>query len=87
MFDYTKAPENMQGGLRRYFERGVAAGGCLMAILENDLMQAFARADNETMRNMHGIVQWLYNEAPIGSYGSKELVRKWIEKGGMGVDS
>lgn len=87
MLNYEAAPENMRGGLRRFIENGVEPGGALMAILSNDLKEAFARADDTTTANMRNIVVWLYNESPGNCWGSKDNVRAWIAKGGMGAQS
>ena len=41
-------PDNMRDALDRYVKQGIPTGGCLRAILANDLMQAFARAPTLT---------------------------------------
>lgn len=39
-------------------------GDFLRAVLDNDLFEAFARADHKNEPALHNIVMWLYNEAP-----------------------
>lgn len=46
-----------------YEGRGIG-GHFVNAVLDNDLMEAFARADGESEKALHNIVKWLYNVAP-----------------------
>lgn len=71
-------PDHMWGGVERYFVNRVPTGHFLTALFSNDLMEAFARADDENAANMHRWCQFLYNYAPRGSYGSPAAVREWI---------
>jgi len=71
-------PGGMQGGLIRYFENRIPPGDFLTAVLENDLMEAFGRADLENQHCMKAYCTWLYNEAPMGSHGSKAAVTNWL---------
>lgn len=87
MFDYDKLPESLRGGMRRYMENGVETGGFLKAVLENDLKAAVSRADVFNQSQIANIVGWLFNEAPVNSWGSPVDVIKWMKRGGMaGVD-
>lgn len=52
-------------------------GGFLRALLSNDLMGAFARADEQNAAAMHKWCIFLHNYAPAGCYGSPEAVRQW----------
>ena len=79
----TYIPERMMGGLERYIEDGIPPGHFLTGVLENDLMEAFSRADLENMKNIRAYCGYLYNEAPIGCYGSPAKVREWIKMGGL----
>jgi hypothetical protein len=81
MLDYSKIPvPYMVEGMRYYMERApVMHGDFLIALLSNDLMEAFGRADDTNRAAMFEWCRWLYNEAPLGSYGSKEAVRQWLE--------
>jgi hypothetical protein len=64
--------------LIRYFEHGIKPGHCFTAILENNLMETFNRADSGTRQELPEIVAWLYNHAPGDSFGSREKVNKFI---------
>lgn len=71
-------PPYMWGGIERYMVHRVQPGHFLMALFSNDLMEAFARADDENGANMRRYAQFLYNYAPRGSYGSAAAVREWL---------
>lgn len=73
----------MLDALTRYRDRGVEPGGFLSAILANDFVEAASRADHENLSNLAAYACFLYNEMPMGSWGSYEKVRWWIEKGGL----
>lgn len=71
-------PPYMWGGVQRYMVDRVPAGHFLTALFSNDLIEAFARADDENGANMRRYAQFLYNYAPHGSYGSPDNVRAWL---------
>ena len=78
--DYSGIPEHMRRGVKLYLKQGLRPGEFLTAILENNLVQSVCRADQI---NLAQIVEWakfLYNEMPMGSWGSKEKVNAWIKK-------
>lgn len=79
--DYSKLPEHMQDGMRLYIERGIEPGSFLYAVLCNDLMGAFGRADSVNQSRIKDYCQFLYNDAPSQSHGSAAKVNAWIEKG------
>lgn len=66
-------------GFIAYVEHGVPPGGFLLAVLENNLKEAFIRADEENRIDMFEIVRYLYNEVPHAAQGSPEKVRLWLE--------
>jgi hypothetical protein len=74
---------DMLEGLNAYIETGRPTGGFLEAVLSNDLMAACDRADDGNRRNLPAYCGYLYNEAPIGCYGSPEAVKKWMAAGGL----
>jgi hypothetical protein len=80
---YAKLPIYMQHTAQLYVERGVPGGGFFTALVSNDLMRAFAKADDVNAAAMRDWVMWLYNEAPRGCYGSPEAVHDWITAGGL----
>ena len=67
-------------GLLRYAKEGIPTGGFLRAVLENDLMEAFARADRQNTDDMEEIVSFVYNDLPSACHGSPEIVKKWLER-------
>mgnify|MGYP004447261739 CR=1 FL=1 len=83
IYHYSLLPEGLQGSMQQYVERGIEAGGFLMACLENDLVGAFARADSKNLPRLQEIVKWIYWEAPTGCWGSKEKVNSWCKVGGI----
>ena len=62
-----------------YADKGVPTGDFLLAVLEHDLFDAFARADAENERDMREIIQYIYWNVPALCHGSPERVRTWIE--------
>lgn len=65
----------------RYVNDKVPPGDFLQAVLENNLKESFQRADEDNIRSMFEIVQFIYNEIPASCWGSPEKVKKWLEKG------
>lgn len=76
-------PEHLQDGLRRYLLHGIQPGHFLTAVLENNLFEAMARADLVSRAGLFGLVSHLYNEAPRGCYGSREIVQAWCKHRGL----
>lgn len=83
MFNQEKAneliPEHMHGGLKRYIENGIEPGSFLMAVLENNLKEAFGCADHINAQKIGDYVRYLYNYSPSPCWGSPEKVAQWIE--------
>ena len=78
MGDYDKLPEHMRGAARRYVEEGVDPAGFLRAVLENNLVEAFERADDINREAMAVWVTWLIWDVPAPAWGSPEKVSKWM---------
>jgi hypothetical protein len=76
--DKYKMPVRTREALERYVVLGIEPGGFLMAVLSNDLMLSFGRADDENFTAIESICKWLYNEAPRSCYGSYEKVETYI---------
>ena len=62
-----------------YAEHGVPTGDFLAAVISNDLMYAVGRADPQNIRVLRSICGFIRNEFPIGSHGSREIYRDWIQ--------
>ena len=80
---YDKLPPHMVDGARRYIEHGIMPGGFMMAVLDNDLGGAFARADEVNTAAMKQWAMWLYNDAPGGCWGSPRITEAWMEHEGL----
>lgn len=76
-------PGHMVEGIIRYIQRGIPMGDFGTALLSNDLMKAFDRADDMNTAAMKNWVVFLYNYAPGDCYGSPDAVRDWIAQGGL----
>jgi hypothetical protein len=76
-------PAHMQDTARRYVERGIPGGHFFTAVICNDLLGAFGRADDENAAAMRDWAMWLYNDAPVGCFGSREKMQAWVEAGGL----
>ena len=83
MVNYSSLPNYMRNGARLYIEEGVRPGSFMTALLSNQLMEAFGRADETNQFAMVTWVRFLYNEAPGGCYGSPQHFENWIKDGGV----
>ncbi len=72
-------PPLIREGLSNYIEHHSPTGGCLRAILANDLTGAMVRADPDTLAALPTIVCFLRNEAPSLCHGSYEAVTAWLK--------
>lgn len=89
VIDFTKArrldfkdyaiPDHTKGALERYILDGLEPGGFLTAVLANDLFGAVGKADHMNAYALKDICGWVYNYAPRNSWGSYEIVRKYLE--------
>ena len=75
-------PPATLAGITAYVEHHRPPGGFLRAVLENDLREAFGRADSENTRAMGEIVAYLYNHVPSLCWGSAAKVEAWLNPGG-----
>lgn len=78
--DYSKLPERLRDGARRWIEERIKPGDFLTAVIKNDLLWAFTYADDENLKKMHEIVKWWYNEAPHQCWGSPERFNSWKDQ-------
>lgn len=83
MSERAAVPEHIQGAFDRYVQKGIGPGGFVTAVLENNLKEAFSRADSINLAHMHEIVMYCYWEIPSACWGSPEKVAKWMEDGGL----
>lgn len=70
-------PEHLREGLERYIEQGVPPGHFLTAVIENNLVEAFGRGDEESLSRLRDLVIWFYNYSPSPCWGSPEKRLAW----------
>jgi hypothetical protein len=75
--------QSTRESLERYRDYGVPTGDFLNAVLTNDLVEAFGRADEQNALDMHEIVKYIYNHMPSGCWRTKEKITAWIEHKGL----
>lgn len=63
-------PEITKQTIDDYVAHGLKPGGFVTAVLANDLMEAFGKADLENRRAMFSIVEYVHNHVPYGLTGS-----------------
>ena len=68
-------PEHTRAAIWNYAHHGLPPGSFLTAVLENDLLQAIAYADDDSVKALKPIAQVLYSRVPAGCYGSKAAIR------------
>lgn len=73
-------PDHLIDGLVAYVAERRPTGDFLRAVLENDLMEAFGRADVDSALGMRHIATFLYNYVPKKCYGSPERVVAWLKQ-------
>ena len=78
-YEGTYIPVHIQPALINYIEHKRPTGSFLRAVLENNLREAFAKADGANRRNLFAIVAFLYLYAPGTCWGSPEKVRAWLK--------
>lgn len=66
------------GALERYLNHGIMPGSFMTAVLENNLMEAFGRADHFNTANMKNIISYVYHHVPSNAWGSKEKVIEYL---------
>lgn len=63
-----------------YAEAYVPTGGFLRAVLENNLLEAFKRADPGALENLPHIVAYAYTELTGACWGDPGTVTKWLAR-------
>ncbi len=81
--NYSRLPDYMQDGVKRYIEHGIMPSDFLQAVFSNELVEAYNRADSVNIAAMFEYAKFLYNEAPRGSWGSRKAMTEWCEHNGM----
>ena len=82
--DWTRVPvPYMTDGLKLYVERGILPGHFLIALLSNDLLEAYRRADDNNTAAMRDWAAFLHNQLPRECWGSPDKVLAWCKTGGL----
>lgn len=79
MIDYAIIPPAIRDAIDRWVRDSIPGGHFTMAVLANDLHEAVARADENSLHALHSIVAYVYNEIPSAAWGSPEKLRAWAE--------
>ncbi len=69
-----------KAGIDRFVQHGTRPGSFVYAILSNNLIKSFRRADLENLRDMNNIVGYCNNHIPGECWGSEEKVQAWMDK-------
>lgn len=81
--NWSLVPSHIQPGLQDYIEYGIPPGSFLEAVITNNLLESFARADEINAKRVGDIVKFMYQFAPLECWGSREAMEKWIKDGGL----
>jgi hypothetical protein len=76
--DYARIPSRLMEALQRYVRDGIPPGQFLQAVLRNDLQDAVARGDAQSLAALRHVVGWLYNCAASSCWGRPEAVEEWL---------
>jgi len=83
LIDKRGLPSASADSLANYIYFGREPGGFMTAVLENDLVGSFSRADDQNINLMYMYAQIMYMDVPVVCRGSREVVREWMTGGGM----
>ena len=75
--DRLDIPERTKRSLDRWACFAEYQGGFITAVLENNLVEAFNKADRKNLNALDDIVKYIYNHLPFECWGSIEKVEKW----------
>ena len=78
--NYYKIKQSTIQTINDYVEHGYEPGGFVTAVLANDLMASFGRADHENQATLFQICSYVYNEIPLSCHGSYEKVEEWLKR-------
>lgn len=78
MTTYDGLPPHMREGARLYVEHGIEPGSFLRAILENNFVDAVAKADCYNELALKDWARWLYWELPSNAWGSPGKVNAYM---------
>ena len=79
-------PQHTQYQIDEYVKNYIPPGDFVRAVLSNDLMEAFMRADDVNMHCMKDIMKYVYNDIPNTCHGSPGIVNLWLETPSRNAD-
>ena len=83
-FDFVKWDEipnpAMRSGLEIYLTTGRIPGNFLQALLSNNLIDAFARADPTNLDLLQQWCWWMHGEFPSTAWGSRDKMLAWSKE-------
>ena len=74
-------PNYTREGIDEYVRGHLPPGDFLRAVLENNLMEAMARADDTNRAALRAICDYVYSEIPHTCWGSLAKVEAWLASG------
>lgn len=78
--DSKLCPASVAEAFTNYRDQGIPPGDFIRACLENNLCEAFLRADGENRENLQHVVAWLYWEMPVNLWKSREAVNAHLAR-------
>lgn len=76
----SRIPEHMRQAVTDYVENGIPPGGFLRAVLANNLVEAFGRADDINSMHMEDWANLVHWELPSDCHGSEAIVDAWLAR-------
>lgn len=73
-------PPFVKTALDEWATAGQWPGQFVTAVLQNDLIDAFGKADPNSLAAMLKIVGYVYNDLPARCHGSKERMNQWAAR-------
>ena len=80
---YEELPQRLREPVKRYIEEGAMPGDFLNAVICNNLVYAFSRADDEMAEKLEEIAFWAYNHIPSRAFGSHKKMIQWNQERGL----
>jgi len=81
LHDYGQIRPNILEAINQYVCYHCQTGDFLLAVLTNNLREAFARADEGNRKVLFQIISYCHNEIPGICWGTPDKVKQWIEAG------
>lgn len=80
--DYSGLPADLREEMKLYIERGVMPGDFCEAVIKNQLVESFGKADESNRAAMFQIACWVYNRMPLPARGEENYLA-WLQVGGL----